>query len=298
MKLNLSSILLPAALLMLSAGCKKYDYTQNLENYHDNIVFVEDKVTGSTFLSNEGQIKVQGDLAAYSYILKLNNFQLYAGAPLRSATISNLTQYYQEKGESEEDKYTPLYYLFRQEAFTRTAGDMDVTDMRYGYLSGTYWLSFGSDGRYNVWATPRARTLYANYNLTQSPVAAGFCVEDALHPGYKFTVDPERRTITVKGNGVKLRQDETDPSKTLEFRTFEWVDIPVDFSSTGYSFYVDELIPNVNGEAAPEFKITNLRGEIAFDYEGRKAVTYKILNGQGQNMSVESRFDLLPSSNM
>lgn len=282
--------LLPAAALLLSS-CSKIDYVQKLDSFSDNIFFVEDQMTGSTHVSNEGTIKVEGDLASYSYTVKINNVQLAEGFPLASATVSNLQQYYQEKGESEEDKQIALYFFFRQENFTRTDGTLDVTNMRYCYLTGTYWLSFISDGRYNVWSTPRVRNLYATSTRTQSPVSAGFHVEDALKPAYKFTVDVEKSTVTVKATGVKLKQDD-NAEHTIEFLTMEWRDIPVAFSSSGYSFLVDELVPIINGEAAPQYKISNLRGEIAFDYEGTKTVTYKILNGNDQNVSVESKFDL------
>ena len=130
-----------------------------------------------------------------------------------------------------EDQMTPLYVYFLQEKSSHTEGDMDITSMRYGFLSSTYWLSFRADGRYNVWSTPRVRTLYANWNRTQSPVSAGYLIENAIQPGYKFTVDADRKTVKVKAQYVKFRQSPTDTSVTLDFKTFEWPEIEVDCSS-------------------------------------------------------------------
>lgn len=298
MKINLSSILLPAALLMISTGCQKYSYTADIEKFNDNIVFVEDQVTGTSHVSNEGQLRVEGNLAYNTFGVYLSDIQLYQGARLASGSVSNMIQYSQEKGGEGEDKMTPLYCYFLQENSSRSEGDLDISSLRYGFLSSTYWLSFRADERYNVWATPRVRTLYANYNRTQSPLSAGYLVEDAIQPGYKFTVDPERGKLNVIAQGVKFRQHPSDVNLTLSFNSFRWNEIDITFNPTGYSFYVEELIPIVDGVSAPQFKITDLRGEIAFDFEGRKTVTYKMLNGQGQNISVETKFDLLSAKNM
>lgn len=288
---HLLRFFLPLAALV-ATSCTKYDYTQDLDKFNDNVFFVSDLVNGTTHLSTHGTIEVKGDLATQGYIVQIDNVQLTADAPLQSATVSNLIQFYKEKGESEEDKLIPLYFFFPQSSSTRTSGDLDVTNMRYCYLSKNFWLSFKSDNRYEVWATPRVRNLYANYNRTQSPISAGYIVENALCPVYKFTLDVEKRTVTVVGQGVRLRQDASDASKSLAFRTLELRDIPVEFSPTGYAFFVNEIIPIADGKEAPQYKITNLQAEIAFDYEGKKTFTYKILNGEGQNVSVETKFGL------
>lgn len=288
---HLLRLILPVAALA-TVSCTKYDYKQELEKYTDNVFFVADRIAGQTHVSTHGEIRVEGDLASQSYIVKIDNVQLSDGAPLRSASVSNLLQFYKEKGESEEDKLIPLYFYFPQSSTTRTSGDLDVSNMRYCYITNSFWISFASDSRYDIWGTPRVRSLYANYNRTQSPVSAGYIVENSLCPSYKFTLNVEQKTVTIVGNGVKLRQDAQDPSKSLDFKTMELRDIPIEFSSTGYAFFVNELIPIINGDPAPQHTITNFQAEIAFDYDGKKTFTYKILNGEGQNISVETKFGL------
>lgn len=284
--------MIPFAALML-ASCTKYDYNQDLDKFNDCIFYSEDTETGEATVSSHGSIAVIGDLSTSSYTVKINNVQLFEGAPLRSCTVSNLQQYYQEK--SEEEKQTALYYFFKQEGQTRTSGDLDVTGLRYGFLTGTYWLSFGSEERYKIWSIPRVRSLYANRNTILSPLSSlGACSENAIHPAYRFTLNPTAKTVTVKGQNVKFPQNMENTNQTLTFASMEWKDIPVEFTSTGFTFEAEEIIPLIGGEPAPQHKISNLKAEIAFDYEGTKRVTYKMLNGpDGQNILITTEFDLL-----
>ncbi|MBD5239372.1 MAG: hypothetical protein HDS64_06335 [Bacteroidales bacterium] len=280
------------ALIALSA-CQKVDYNVELDSYKDNVVVVEDQYSGTIYVSDEGQFNVIGDLYNQSFAIELNNVSLYPGATLISGRIGNLVQYFMEKGQTPEEKEIPIYFFFRQEPTSRLSGDLETSSMKFAYLTSTYWLSFTSDSRYNVWATPRVRPLYAVENSILSPVAAGTQTENAIQPEYKFTVDVQSQTISVKATGVKFPQDKADVTQTLSFNTMEWRDIPVAFSSAGYSFSVDELIPYINGSAAPEHKITNLQGEISYDYEGRKVVSYKMLNKDNKNIFIDTKFSLV-----
>lgn len=264
-----------------------------MDSHKDNIVVVEDRQLGTIYTSTEGEFNVIGDYYNQTYGIELNNISLYSGAPLVSGKVSNLMQYYMEKGDTPEEKEIPLYFFFRQEPNSRLSGDMEVASMKFAYLTNTFWLSFSADQRYNVWATPRVRALYAVENTILSPVSAGFRQENSIQPEYKFTVDVENKLVSIKATGVKYPQDPSDVNQTLTFASMEWRDIPVDFSGTGYSFYVNELIPYINGTAAPEHKITDLMGQIAFDYEGTKTVSFKMLNQYNQNIQVDTKFSLM-----
>ncbi len=287
-------LLVPAVLALM--GCEKVSYIQKLDSYKDNIVVVEDYAMGTIYASDEGQFNVMGDLYNQSFGLELNNISLYPGAPLVSGQVNNLVQYYMEKGESPEEKEIPIYFFFRQEPTSRLSGDLQTTSMKFAYLTNTFWLSFATEGRYNVWSTPRVRSLYAVENTILSNVSAGYNQETAIQPEYKFTVDVHNQTITVKATGVKFPQDKSDVSQTLSFASMEWRDIPIDFSGSGYSFAVSELIPIINGNPAPEHTITDLQGEIAFDYEGKKSVSYKILNQYNTPISIDTKFALMRQS--
>lgn len=287
------SFLFPIIALVLSS-CNKVEYTQDLESYNNNIFFISNTLTGENYVSDNGKITVSGDLASQSYAVDIKDVQLFEGAPLKSCKVSNLLQLYQPKGESEEDKYLPLYFYFKQEVSSSyTNGDLDVTSMNYCYLTGNFWLSFVSDSYYNVWATPQVRTLYAINNQITSPISTtGILTEKAIQPGYKFSVDVDNRTVTIEAKGVKYPQDGHDVKYTLNFASMKWENIPIEFSPSGYSFYVPELVPIINGKAAPEHTITELYGEIAYDYDGKKTLKYKMKNQNGDNILVESTLAL------
>ncbi|MDE6534469.1 MAG: hypothetical protein K2K82_00495 [Muribaculaceae bacterium] len=284
----------PAVMTLM--GCQKVDYNVKLDTYKDNIVVVEDYHTGTIYANDEGQFNVIGDLYNQSFALELNNLSLYPGSTLVSGRVGNLVQYFMEKGETPEEKEIPIYFFFRQEPSSRLTGDLETTSMKFAYLTNTYWLSFSTQERYNVWATPRVRPLYAVENTILSPVSAGYQNESAIQPEYKFTVDVHNKTVDIKATGVKLPQDKADVTQTLSFATMEWRDIPIDFSGSGYSFYVEELIPYINGTAAPEHKVGNLQGEIAYDYEGAKKISYKMLNQYNQYIFIDTKFELLRKS--
>lgn len=291
---RLISLLIPLTAIVL-ASCSKIDYNQDLEHYNDNIFYVYNTLTGESHLSGHGDITITGDLASQTYAVNIGNVELTPDSPTMSCKVSNLLQLYKPKGESEEDKYLPLYFYFKQNGSTYTKGDLDVTSMEYRYLTGTYWLSFISDTYYSVWSTPRVRTLYALTTSVVSPLSAGIRTESALEPGYKFTVDIDNKTVSVKAQGVVFPQSEKDVQLSLRFQSMEWKNIPIEFSESGYSFYVQELIPVINGKEAPEHTISELYGEIAFDYDGKKVLKYKMKNQYGDNILIESTLGLANS---
>lgn len=289
---RLISLLLPLAAIALGS-CSKIDYNLDIESYNDNIFFVSNTMTGENYVSTHGKIGISGDISTQTYTLKINDVQLTENSPLLSGKVYNLLQLYLPKGESEEEKYLPLYFYFKQDTYSKTGGDLDIASMKYGYLTGTYWLSFFANNNYSVWSTPRVRTLYALKNIINTPMyPSGPLTENTLEPSYKFTIDMTNRTVSIKAQGVKFPQDIHDIKQTLSFQSFELTDIPIDFSASGYSFFVPELIPVINGKAAPEHAISELYGEIAFDYDGKKLMTYKMKNQNGDNISVESTLGL------
>ena len=289
---RLISLLIPITAITL-ASCTKVDYTQELDTYKDNIFYVYNTINGDAYVSDKGEIEIIGDISSQSYTVSIKNVQLQEGESLKSGNVSNLLQVYKPKGESDEDKYLPLYMYFKQENSANSSGDLNVSSMMYCYLTGTYWLSFNSDGYYSVWSTPRVRTLYALKTTVNSPISTtGILTEDYLEPGYKFTIDMDKRTVSIKAQGVKFPQDGHDVKQTLNFQSMEFENIPIDFSSSGYSFYVPELIPVINGKAAPEHAISELYGEIAFDYDGKKLLKYKMKNQNGDNILIESTLGL------
>ena len=289
---RLISLLIPLTAIVLSS-CEKIDYTQKLETYDDNVFYAYNSLTGETHVSTHGDIEIIGDIASQSYAVNIKDVQLTENSPLLSCKVSNMLQLFKPKSETGDDKYLPLYMYFKQEGSSYTKGDLDVNSMMYCYLTGTYWLSFTSETYYSVWSTPRERTLYALKTTVNSPLSTtGILTEDYIEPGYKFTIDVDKRTVSIKAQGVKFPQDGHDVNQTLNFQSMGFENIPIEFSSSGYSFYVPELIPVINGKAAPEHAISELYGEIAFDYDGKKLLKYKMKNQNGDNILIESTLSL------
>lgn len=286
MKKNL--ILLCAALSL--ASCTTVNYKEDLDTFKDCVTYVEDSSTGTVWVSNTATVKTIYDYYYEAYTVEMKDLQLYDGATLADATWQNLYQYFQETSTDDD---TPLYYFFRQEGSTRSGGDIEVSGMRYGFLSNTYWMSFNAqEERYRVWSMPRVRTIYASRNTIN---CGGIRLEEnAIQPAWRFKLDPAAGTVTIDAKDVHLRQDENDPNKTLVLRELLLPAIPVTFTARGFEFEVTgPLIPTVNGQTAPQYEINNFRGQIAFDYEGAKTLTYDIYNGDDKLLQVSSEFSLL-----
>lgn len=283
--------LLPVCFAALAlASCSEVDTTQDLDEYTDCVVYSHDTQTNSGCLSDYANIEITGDMATLYYQVALNDFKLADGAPLVSADVSRLVQFVKDETDDQQNLVDIYYYFFHQQDNSVVTGDMEVKDFHMGWLSTVYWLSFTSDnGRYKVWSLPRRVQLYGNRNTVQSKY--GNTTENAISPRYDLSFDVQNSTITLKATGVKYPVDITDPSKSLEFRSAQWTDIPVTFTESGFKFSESEVSARFDG-SDEEFYVTNMSGSFDSDYDGKRSMKFTLNNRKtGMLYVVTTEFD-------
>lgn len=289
-------LILPLLAITALASCQPYNPVIDLDTWDEVVTYSVNTSTGEGYLSENASIQTTGDVYNYNYGLKLNNMILSQGAAPKSADLSGLVQYFQLENE-ENPNSDPLYTYFQYNEQTVNVGTLDLTSLKFGWLTTTYWFNFtAADGldTYAGWGMPRSRTLYAVENFVTSPF--GTFKEEAIHPGYKFTVNTDKKTIDVKAYGVKYPQKadgEDAQDYTLSFLFMEWKDIPVEFTETGIYIPPYDFDPYIDGEQTHQHAITGLTGNIAAGFEGEKRVSFKILNKQNYNAAVVIFFDIL-----
>lgn len=256
---------------MFASSCSDTETITDLNEYTDCFSYSVDTVTGIGSAADFASIKITGDISTSTYNLDLKDFRLYDGAPLRTANITNLNQYFVDERD-ENDKVTNiLYTIFHTEQSARYSGDLDLKSFRMGWLSTIFWLNFTS-GPYKVWSLPRRYDLYAIKNTVISPYP-GPNVEKSINPKYTFSLNGNDSKVSVKASGVTLPVDNTDPTKTVRFRVMEWPDLPVIFNEKGYTIDVASFNPVTDGKN-DEWRIRNFKARISSDYEGLKSATY------------------------
>lgn len=189
--------------------------------------------------------------------------------------------------------YTPIYVYLAQHGSQGVSGSLPISNMKYGFLSNTFWCGFTS-GSHMVWLTPRERKLYAVRNEVATP--AGSLIESVINPSYTFTVNTANSTVDIMGVAVKFPQSNTDTKETLDFRTFALNNIPVTFTKDGYTLAADNITPIINGEANSTHIITGLSGSIAYDYTGMHRLTYTMRNQHGQNITIYTTLSPVPNN--
>ena len=205
----------------LLGSCSAIDPTQQLNEYKDCIVYSHDTQTNTGVLTNYASIVVNGDMSTGYYSLDYKDFKLAEGESLRSATVSGLVQFMDDVTDEQGNMQDVNYTFFMQNDGSRQSGDMDISDMQFSWLSTVYWLNMKADeGRYVIWSLPSRVQMYANRNIIKSPY--GDNNENAISPRYDITFDVLNRTATFKATGVKYPVDNTDPSKSLDFRSLTW----------------------------------------------------------------------------
>ncbi len=192
-----------------------------------------------------------------------------------------------------KEVFTPAYCYMAQKGSAGTAGSLAVTNMRYGFLSNTFWCGFTS-GSHVVWLTPQERKLYAVRNEVVSPT--GSALESSINPSYTFTLNTEQSTVSIKGVAVKFPQSNTDTNETLDFRTFELNDVPVIFTKQGYTLAAESIVPVINGEANSDHVITGLTGVIGYDYLSDHNLKYTMRNQHGQNITIHTTLSPVPNN--
>lgn len=269
-------------LLAISIGalalgsCSKIDPEKELTLYKDCVVCSIDTVTSAECLTNYASIAVKADLASTYFMVDFKDFKLTPGGNLLSGTMSRLVQFMDNETDNNNNTTKVNYAFFQQRPETRQSGDLDMKDMRLGWLSTTYWLNFTS-GPCKVWSIPARIPLYANRNTVNSPY--GINTENALSPRYDMSINTDKRTVTFKATGVRYPVDNQDVTKSWSFRQFNLADIPFTLTDKGFTFSADEFVPSVDGSTT-DYTITNLQGTFEYAYEGRHQISFYITNNK------------------
>ncbi len=279
-----------AAMALAFASCSEVDTTQNLNDYSDCVVYAHDTIAGTGCLSDYARIKITGDMVTLYYQVDLDDFKLSEGAPLTSAKVSRLMQFMKDETDDQGNINDIYYYFFKQQENTIVEGDMPMKDMKLGWLSTVYWLSFTSEsGPYKVWSLPRRVQMYGNRNLIKS--SYGNNEEKAISPRYDLSFNVQKSTVTIKATGVKYPVDNTDPSKSLEFRQIQWNDMPATFTATGFTVNAPEVDVRVDG-SADEYTVTNMTGSFDADFDGKRSFTFTLRSKKtGMQLVITTEFD-------
>ncbi len=279
--------LIPLVSALILQSCKEIDPIEGLNDYKDCFSYSVDTVTGEGCVSDFASIAVKGDMTTSNFILEFKDFRLADGAAAGSATMSNLPQFMADVTNDKNEIIDVKYYFFKYQTSTRQSGSMEISDFRFGWLSTIYWLNFTS-GPYKVWSTPCRYNMYATYNKVDSPYGPSM-IEQAIYPKYTVSHDATHQTVTIKASGVTYPLDETDPSKSLTFRSMEWNDLPVEYTAKGYEVNVDQFSPTIDG-TTDQWIIKSFKADIAADFDGTKTVTFTLQKKDG-SLSVRVRSD-------
>jgi hypothetical protein len=247
-----------------TASCLDLSGDNVLTDYSNCFTYVYDNATGTDHIDTNASYRVIGDVSAYTYTLEINNLSVADGSTLRSAKLSNLSQYYSTDS---------TYIYIMQRGTTYTTGELDVTNLRWGQI-GNYWLTFNTDDdRYTANVVPRKYNVVADTTIVSTK--RGIYVEAAIEPVYHVALDPDTETATITAVGAKFPTS-TEVSGTLMFMEMEWRNLPVKFNTTGYTIDIDSFVPYINGELNSEYTITNFHANIDLTYEGEKVCTYRL----------------------
>lgn len=278
-------------------ACSEIDPTQKLNEYDDCVVYSHDTQTNTGVLTDYASIEVNGDMSTGYYSLEFEDFQLAKGETLRSAIVSGLVQFMDDVTDDQGNIQDINYTFFTQNEGSRQTGNMDISDMQFSWLSTIYWLTMKADnGRYAIWSLPSRVQMYANRNLIKGPY--GDNNENAISPRYDMTFDVMNKTVTIKATGVKYPVDQTDPSKSLDFRSLTWSKIPVEFNEKGFTAHVDEFNPSVNG-SDNEYTISNFNMVFETAYEGNRNATFTLTSKSTElQLTVVTYFDYFIESHI
>lgn len=278
MKKTLFSLLGFCAIL---SSCSGIDALRELETYSDYVVCSYDNGTQTAYASDYAKYSVKGDLTTGYYMLTVEDVPLYDGAVFRSDTLSCLNQYFETTQADSEDSTTVRYTYFVKESSTYQSGDLNLNELRFGWLSTIAWMTGeAEDGRYSLWSLPPTVKAYANRNTVVGP--NGTLYENAISPLYKVTFNTSASTVTVKAAGVKYPVDDTDPSKTVSIASLTWENLPIEYTDFGFTSSVAEFTPTITGKIGTteiqsgDFTIKNFHLYFPADYDTQRYATFTL----------------------
>lgn len=268
-------------LSLLATSCSAIDPMREMADYEDYVVCSYDNVTQTAHATDYARYTIHGDMTSGLYRLVMANVPLYDGDIMRTDSLSNLLQFFETKVEGSDDTTTVRYTFFTKRPSTAQRGNLDLTDIRFSWLSSQAWVTATAvDGRYSLWSTPRSVRMYANQNDFAGPY--GETSENSIAPRYDMTINTSASTVTVRATGVKYPVDVTDPNKTISISSLTWRDLPVRYTPTGFVASVREFAPEITGRIGQtditpdDFVITNFDLTFNTDYGSTRRARFNL----------------------
>lgn len=274
---------------LLAGACKAIDPEQDFAEYENCVVYSYDSSTGDGVATDYARINVTGDMASGLFSLEFVDFKLTRNGNVATAKVNGLMQYLHDVTDEQNQTKDVLYTYFYKEGNTFAEGDMQVANLRFGWLSTVYWGSFTSDnGRVRVWTLPREVETYANRNSILNERDDQLS-ENALSPRYMVEINTHASTVTIRATGVKLPADVQEPHTKFEFRNLLWENLPVRFNDRGFTIDKPTFsFVSDNGR----FTVTDFRCTFCADYESERTLEYTIHSeASGETLRVKTTLD-------
>ncbi|MDE6512862.1 MAG: hypothetical protein K2L05_01600 [Muribaculaceae bacterium] len=287
-------LLFPA--LMLLGSCKPIDPVVKMNEYNNVVVYSHDLISNTGIATDYASITVKGDYSSGYYLLGLNDFKLAEGQPLRSSTVGNLIQYLADENDANGNEVKYNYAYFQTKGIASYTGDLQVIDLKFGWLSSVYWGSFVGDGyQYQVWFLPRRIQTYANKNTIVN-VRGDSIVEKAIHPRFDIELDVESSTATFTASSITLPYS-TSTGSQFNIREMVWPSLPIVYTPTGFTIAADSFRPRT-AAGNDLYEITGLRCSFEADFDGVRSVEYTLTRlSDGEAVHVLSYFDYFLQQN-
>lgn len=283
-------LLIPLIAIGLFAGaCKAVDPIQEFAEYENCVVYSTDSSTGEGIATDYARINVTGDMTSGLFSLEFVDFKLTPAANVATAKVKGLMQYFRDVTDEHGQTKDILYTYFYKEGNTYADGDMQVANLKFGWLSTVYWGSFTSDnGRIRVWTLPRDVETYANLNVIVNERGDSL-YENALTPRYNVEINTAASTVTFRASAVKLPADKSQPHTKFDFRTLVWENLPARFNEKGFTIDKPEFsFVGDNGK----FTVTDFHCTFSADYDGERTLEYTIRSeASGETLRVKTTLD-------
>lgn len=269
---KLFASLLPA--LFMLASCQPIDPVREMNSYQDVVVYSHDIFSDTGVATDCASMKVKGDFSSGYFLLELNDFKLAEHLPLKSSTVSGLIQYLDENKNSSGDVTGYNYTYFKAEGVASYTGDLQVMDLKFGWLSTVFWGSFLSDGaQYKVWFVPRKVQMYANSNKIIN-MRGDEIPEKAIRPRFDMEFDIAAQTATFTASAVTLPVS-TSTGEQFDIRNMTWPSLPLVYNEKGFTINVDRFSPVTDG-SSDKFVVSDFRCNFEVDYDGKRTIEYTL----------------------
>lgn len=280
--------LLFLTIVLLFAACKPVDPVRGLAEYTDVVVYSYDSQSNTGCLTDYATVTVQNDLTSGYCMLDLTDIKLADNMAVRSARVGGLEQLLAEEFNDHGEVVRYNYTFFKTQGQAGTTGDLSVFDLRFGWLSTTFWGSFASDSyRYKLWLLPRQVQMYANSNTCVN-LRGDSIRENAIHPRYDLEINTGAKTVSLRGSGLMFPFSEPT-GEFFDIRRINMANLPMEPTADGFIARADKFTPL---QTDADYEITDFTLRFDADFDGQRLATYTIRRlSDNETIRINSQFD-------